>query len=193
MALPVLARCGRVLGRLIALGHGVRLPVASGAMIATIIANMMGDRDVWSATIFAFCNAGEALLTAWLVESSFGSDFSLDRLRNVLGLVAAAVVATAASGVGGTVAYKLFHSPTAPIWITWWHWFASDAVGIIIVAPPAISLIKTLREPPLRNETLEGVVALVVLTVMTVVIVSLPPEPWEPVAPVAVLFPTLLW
>jgi hypothetical protein len=104
-----------------------------------------------------------------------------------------AVVATAASGVGGTVAYKLFHSPTAPIWITWWHWFASDAVGIIIVAPLAIGLVKALREPPPRNETLEGVVALVVLAVMTVIIVSLPPEPWEPVAPVAVLFPILLW
>src|SRR5260370_903676 len=180
-------------GVLIALGRNARLPVASGAMVATIVANLMGDRSIWSATIFAFCNAGEALLTAWLVERYFGSPFSVDRLRNVLGLLAAAVVATAASGVGGTVAYKLFHSPTAPIWITWWHWFASDAVGIIIVAPLAIGLAKALRQPPPRNETLEGVVALVVLAVMTVIIVSLPPEPWEPMAPVALLFPILLW
>jgi PAS domain S-box-containing protein len=180
-------------GVLIALGRDARLPVASGAMVATIIANLMGDRNVWSATIFAFCNAGEALLTAWLVERYFGSPFSVDRLRNVLGLLAAGVVATAASGVGGTVAYKLFHSPTAPIWITWWHWFASDAIGIITVAPLAIGLVKALREPPPRKETLEGVMALVVLAVMTVIIVSLPPEPWEPVAPVAVLFPILLW
>jgi PAS domain S-box-containing protein len=180
-------------GVLIALGRDARLPVASGAMVATIIANLMGDRNVWSATIFALCHAGEALLTAWLVERYFDSPFRVDRLRNVVGLLAVAVVATAASGVGGTVAYKLFHSPTAPIWITWWHWFASDAVGIIIVAPLAIGLVKALREPPPRNETLEGVVALVVLAVMTVIIVSLPPEPWEPVAPVAVLFPILLW
>jgi MASE1 protein len=70
---------------------------------------------------------------------------------------------------------------------------ASDAVGIITVAPLAISLVKALREPPPRNETLEGVVALVVLAVMTAIIVSLPPEPWEPVAPVPLLFPILLW
>jgi hypothetical protein len=57
---------------------------------------------------------GEALLAAWLIERYFGLDFSFDRLRNVLGLLAAAVVATAASGIGGTVAFKLFHSPTAP-------------------------------------------------------------------------------
>ena len=60
----------------------MRLPVASGAMIATIIANLMGDRNVWSATIFGFCNAGEALLTAWLVEHYFGSPFSVDMLTS---------------------------------------------------------------------------------------------------------------
>src|SRR5215471_2168555 len=76
-------------GVLIALGRDARLPVASGAMVATIVANLIGDRNVWSATIFAFCNAGEALLTAWLVERYFGSPFSVDRLRNVVGLLAA--------------------------------------------------------------------------------------------------------
>ncbi len=109
-------------GVLLALGRDARLPVAAGAMIATGIANLRGDWNVWGAAAFALCNAGEALLAAWLIERYFGSGFSLDRLRNVLGLLAAAVVATAASGVGGTVAYKLFHSPTAPIWTTWQHW-----------------------------------------------------------------------
>jgi len=49
-------------GVLIALGRDARLPVASGAMVATIIANLMGDRNVWSTTSFALCNTGEALL-----------------------------------------------------------------------------------------------------------------------------------
>src|SRR5712692_59981 len=166
-------------GVLIVLGRDARLPVAGGAMVATIVANLMGDRNVWSATAFALCNAGEALLTAWLIERYFGSPFSLDRLRNVLGLLAAAVVATAASGVGGTVAYKLFHTPTAPIWTTWHHWFASDVVGIITVAPLVIGLAEAVRNPPPRNEIIEGVVALAVLAAMTVIIASLPPEPWK--------------
>ena len=124
-----------------------------------------------------------------MIERYFGSDFSLDRLRNVLGLLAAAVIATAVSGIGGTVAYKLFHSPTAPIWMIWLHWFASDAIGIITVAPLVIGLVKALREPPPRNEVIEGVLPLVVLAVMTVTIVSLPAEP----CPVVLLFPILLW
>jgi integral membrane sensor domain MASE1 len=133
-------------GVLIALGCNARLPVTGAMMIATIIANLTGDRNVWGATAFAFCNAGEALFAAWLIERDFGSDFSLGRLRDVLGLLAAAVVATAASGIGGMVAYMLFHSPMAPIWTTRQHWFASDAVGFITVAPVVIGLAKAVRE-----------------------------------------------
>jgi integral membrane sensor domain MASE1 len=150
-------------GVLIALGREARLPVTSGVMVATIIANLMGDRNVWSATVFALCNAGEALLTAWLIEHYFGSGFRLGRLRNVLGLLAAAIVATAASGIGGTVAFKLFHSATAPFWTIWGHWFASDAVGIVTVAPLMIGFAKALRKRPPPNEIIEGIVALVVL------------------------------
>src|SRR5713101_3887120 len=144
-------------GVLIALGRDARLPVAGGVMVATIVANLMGDRNVWSATAFAFCNAGEALLAAWLIERYFGSGFTLDRLRNVLGLLAAAVVATAASGIGAMVAFKLFHRWTAPIWTTWQHWFASDAIGIITVAPLVIGLAEAVREPPPRHEIIEGI------------------------------------
>jgi len=180
-------------GVVIALGRDARLPVAGGVMVATIIANLTGDRNVWGATAFALCNAGEALLAAWLIERYFGSGFRLDRLRNVLGLLAATVIATAASGIGGTVAFKLFHSPTAPIWTTWHHWFASDAVGIITAAPLVIGLVEAAREPPPRNEIIEGVVALVALAAMTVIIISLPPKPWQTMVPVALLFPILLW
>jgi integral membrane sensor domain MASE1 len=72
-------------GVLIALGRKARLPVVGGVIVATIAANLMGDRSIWSATAFAFCNAGEALLTAWLIEHYFGSNFDLTRPRNVLG------------------------------------------------------------------------------------------------------------
>src|SRR3974390_2720491 len=163
-------------GVLIALGRAARLPVASGVIVATIIANLMGDRNIWNAIASSLWNTGEALLAAWLIERYFGSPFSLDRLRNVLGLLAAAVVATAASGIGGMVAYKLFHSPTTPIWTTWRHWFASDAVGLAAVGPLVIGLGQALREPPPRSEIIEGVAALVALAVTIVFVLLLPYE-----------------
>src|SRR5437868_15302206 len=94
-------------GVLIALGSPARWPVVVGTMAATIAANLFGDRNLWSAVLFALCNAGEAVLTAWLIERYFGSDFRLNKLRNVLGLAAAAIIGTAVSGVGGAVTFKL--------------------------------------------------------------------------------------
>jgi integral membrane sensor domain MASE1 len=35
-------------GVLIVLGRAARLPVASGMIVATVIANLMGDRSVWT-------------------------------------------------------------------------------------------------------------------------------------------------
>src|ERR1700720_1056585 len=85
---------GVAAGVLIALGPRARLPVAAGTIVATIVANLLGDRNLWSAAVFGLCNAGEAVLTAWLIEHYFGSGFRLGRLRHVLGLLAAAVVGT---------------------------------------------------------------------------------------------------
>jgi len=79
-------------GVLIALGPRARLPVAAGAMAATIVANLMGDRTLFSAVVFGLCNAGEALLTAWLIERYFGLGFNLGKLSHVLGILVCAIV-----------------------------------------------------------------------------------------------------
>src|SRR5262245_43618825 len=184
---------GVAAGVLIALGRSARLPVAAGAAIATIIANLMGDRTIMSALVFAVCNAGEALLTGWLVERYFGPDFGLDRLTHVMGLLTAAILATAVSGIGGTAGFLYFHNSTAPILATWQHWFASDALGILTVAPVIIELASIGRQPPSRSELLEGIIALAALTGTSVAIIFLPQGHWGIVVPIALLFPLLLW
>lgn len=180
-------------GVLIALGPASRLPVAIGAIVATIAANLMGDRTLWAATGDAFCNAFEALLAAWLIERYVGPRFELGRLRHVLALLAAAIAATAVSGVGGALSYHFLHNSPAPVLTTWQHWFTADAVGIMTVAPVVIGIAAAVAQPPARRELIEGIVALAVLAVATGVIISLPPAPWETVIPVGLLFPMLLW
>jgi PAS domain S-box-containing protein len=184
---------GVAAGVLIALGPSARWPVAAGAMVATIVANVLGDRGLSSALVFALCNAGEALLTGWLIERYFGSGFSLDRLSHVLGLVAAAVVATTVSGIGGTAGFLYFHSSTSSILTTWHHWFASDALGIITVAPLIIEFAAAARLRPPRRELGEGIAALVTLVVLSGFVVFLPQGFWGTVVPIALLFPMLLW
>jgi PAS domain S-box-containing protein len=184
---------GVAAGVLIALGPSARLPVAAGAMVATIVANLLGDRTLFSALVFALCNAGEAVLTAWLVERQFGPRFTLDSLPQVLGLLLAAIVGTAVSGVGGTAGFVLFHGSTAPILTTWHHWFASDALGIVTVAPLLIGLASVAREMPSHSEIIEGIAALAALAVMSALVIFLPREPWGTVLPIALLFPLLMW
>jgi PAS domain S-box-containing protein len=184
---------GIATGVLIALGPRARLPVAAGTMAATIVANLLGDRDIWSAIVFALCNAGEALFIAGMIEFYFGSSFTLDRLRNVLGLLAAVMVGTSVSGIGGTVGYVLFHSSTAPALTIWYHWLTSDALGIVTVAPLLAGLASAKRDPPPLSELIEGVAALVLLIVMSGLIILLPRDSWLIVISIAVLFPLLLW
>jgi integral membrane sensor domain MASE1 len=147
-------------GVLIARGEDARLPVAGGTMVATILASVMANRNIWVSIVLALCNAGEALLAAWLIKRYFGWPFTLDRLRNVLGLLTVAAFATAAGAIGGTVANKLFHSPTAPIPTTWQHWFASGSIGVITVAPLMIGFAEALRRLPRRNERARNASAL---------------------------------
>jgi signal transduction histidine kinase/CheY-like chemotaxis protein len=184
---------GVAVGVLIALGPRARWPVAAGAMVATIVANLLGDRNIWSTLLFALCNAGEAVLTAWLIEHYFGSGFSLGRLRNVLGLMAAAIVGTAVSGIGGSIAFKLFHSTTTPMLTTWGHWFASDGLGVITVAPLFVELAAVSRDRLSRSELTEGVLAVATLALMSAFAIFLPQRLLATVLPVGLLFPPLLW
>ena len=180
-------------GVLIALGSTARWPVVFGTMAATIAANLLGDRSFWGAVLFALCNAGEAVLFAWLVERHFGSDFRLSKLRNVFGLVAAAVMATVISGIGGAITFKLFHSSATPVMTTWQHWFASDGLGIITVAPLLIEIGSATRDRPPLSELVEGMLAVAALALVSGFAIFLRSELLATVGPFAVLFAPLLW
>jgi PAS domain S-box-containing protein len=184
---------GVAAGVLIALGPRARLPVAAGAMAATIVANLMGDRTFFGAVVFGLCNAGEALLAAWLIERYFGLGFNLGKLSHVLGMLVCATVATAVSGIGGTAGFLYFHGTSAPILTIWQHWFASDALGIITVAPLIVEVASAARQPPTRRGLVEGVAALVALVILNGFAILLPQGFWGTVVPVALLFPMLLW
>ena len=180
-------------GALIALGPQARWPVIVGTMAATIAANLFGDRSLWSAVLFAICNAGEAVLTAWLIERYFGTDFRLSKLRNALGLAAAAMTSAAVSGIGGALTFTVFHGATTPILTTWQHWFASDGLGIITVAPLLTELASASRDRPPLSELVEGALAVAALALVSGLGIFLRSELLANVGPVAVLFAPLLW
>jgi signal transduction histidine kinase len=184
---------GVAAGVLIALGPSTRLPVAVGTIVASIPANLLGNWSLWTSIVFGLCNAGQVLLMAGLIERYFGPAFSVDSLRRVLGLIAAAITGTAVAAIGGTMGVVLVQGSTAQPLTIWYHWLASNVPGIVAVAPLLIGLASAVRDPPPRSEVIESAVALVALTALSGFFIFLPREPWAIVALVALLFPLLLW
>jgi PAS domain S-box-containing protein len=180
-------------GILIAVGSAARWPVVVGVMAATLVANLLGDRNLWSSIFFAVANAGEAVVVAGLVARFYGAPFELNQLRCVMGVFAATIAGTAASGVIGTLGFVLFYSSTAPVLTIWRHWFASDALGTITVAPLAIGLASLMRDFPPRRELMEGGLALAVVAGLCAGMVFLPNEPWTFELAIAALSPMLVW
>jgi PAS domain S-box-containing protein len=180
-------------GTLIALGPRARGAVAVGTIAATIAANLLGDRNIAATIVFAFCNVAEAVIAAWLIERHTHAPFRLDALRRVLALFAAAILASAVSGIGGSLGFMLFHPSAAAFLTTWSNWFVSAALGIITVAPVVIGLISAVREPVPRRELLEGLAALSILAVVSAIGFTSPTQYWVTILPPALLVPLLLW
>jgi hypothetical protein len=65
----------------------------------------------------------------------------------------------------------LFHPSTASAPLIWFHWFSSDALGTIAVAPLAIGLASLARDFPPRREIAEGALALAVVSVVCALLV----------------------
>ena len=184
---------GIAAGILIALGPWASAPVAVAVIVASAAAALLSDRNVWSALAFGFCNASEALLVMWLIERWFGTAFNVDSLRRVLGFFAAAALAPAMAAVGASAAMKVFGPSTAGFLDVWKVWFASDALGIITVAPLLIGVAAAVRDAPSWRELLEGTVAVIAVAVANGFALAFLAGPWSLVTPAIFLFPLLLW
>jgi len=180
-------------GLIIALGSSSRLPVTLGVMLATLAANLLEDRNLPASIVFAVCNAAEALLIGWLVKSYLSENPALDSLRNVLAFLAAAAAGTAVSGIGGTAGYLLFHNLGASAPGIWFAWFASDALGVVTVAPVIIGFITMAQNPPEKRELLDGLVALVAIALVSTLGFSSPIEHWFTILPVSLVLPMAFW
>lgn len=185
---------GIAAGMLVRLGRQATLPVFSGVFVATIAANLLGDRNLSLAVVFGFCNGGEALLFGWLLaRDRDGHQF--DNLKGVLRFFLALALSTAMMAVVAALAIRLAGASHAEFVTIWQMWWASDAIGIVAFAPMFIALADRPGEPLLREEFLEGTLVVAALTVAACTncfTSSLDAAWWQPV-PFATIFPLLLW
>ena len=183
---------GIAAGILIVAGRRARPALVIGVVVGTVAANLLSDRSLLTSILKGLFNAGEAVLVAWLIEQWFGPQFALGDIRRVVGFLAAAGLAAAASAIGGAATMSLLHT-TAPFSDVWRDWFLSDGVGIVAVAPLVIGLSELWRQPPARHELIEGLGALALLVLVSIYVVSQPAEAWLSFSPGAAVLPLLLW
>jgi len=124
---------GIALACLLRFGFGVWPGVALGAFVANATAN----EPLPTAFGIAIGNTLEGLLGAWLLGRA-GFNPRLERLNDVLGLIAVAVVLSpivaatlgvVSLGLGGV-------EPWSRADLLWRVWWMGDAMGILIVAAP---------------------------------------------------------
>jgi PAS domain S-box-containing protein len=180
---------GIAVGALIAAGPRVRLPIAAAVAIASTASNLLVGKS--PALAFGLVNAGQALVTVYLIERWLGGVLKLDDVRQVLGFLVASSVGAALGATGAAMAGSLGGPIAFPH--IWRLWFATGLLGTLTAAPLLIGLGEAVRELPPRRELVEGALALVALTVLSVLLISLPEEPWDSALPVALLLPVLLW
>jgi len=183
---------GIAVGVLVAAGRRAGVALVVGVVVGTIAANLTSDRSLLTSVLKGFCNAGESVVMAWLLDRWFGQPFAFNDLRRVGGFFVAAVVAAATSATGGALIMTTFHA-SAPFWNAWSTWFLADAIGIVVVAPLLIELCRLRREQLSRAELVEGGGVLALTAVATLYAVSRPPGSWLSFDTDAIVFPLLLW
>ncbi len=138
---PVWPPSGIALAAILLFGSRVWPAVATGAFLV----NFLSPIPHTAAVGIAAGNTAGPLVGAWLLRRIPGFHPSLARLQDVLGLVVVgALGGTAISATVGTLVLFLTHvnawSSAGSAWLIWW---LGDAMGVLIVAPLAL----TVRRP----------------------------------------------
>jgi PAS domain S-box-containing protein len=178
---------GVAVGASILFGLKARMPIATSVAIATAAFSIMFGKSPWVAVAFGLVNAGQALLTTWLIERWFGDDFKLENVPQVLGFLVASAIGVAIGAAGAAVA-KTLAEPIAFL-NAWQLWFAPCLLGMLTITPLLIGL----GELPPRRELIEGTIAFVISALLSVLLILLPQAPWESALPVVLVLPVLLW
>ena len=142
----------------LAVVHGQVTPVWPPTGIALVAFLVIGRRAWPAVALGAFAvnlpigpsPLGAAVIAAGNTLAPFAAsellrrvDFhrELDRLRDAIAIIAAALVGMMISATTGSVVLVLSASiPTTNFWSTWTVWWTGDAMGVLLVAPSLLSM-----------------------------------------------------
>jgi PAS domain S-box-containing protein len=183
---------GIAAGSLIVSGRRAYPALVVGVAVGSIAVSVTSGGSFLSSLVEVFCNVGEAVVAAWLLERWFRRPFTFGNLRRVAGFLGAAGLAAAVSAISGTATLTPVRTAAA-YWEVWRAWFLSDGIGIVVVAPLIIRLGELWHEPPSRREWIEGLGVLGLTALACLYTMSSETGSWLSFSPSALVLPLLLW
>ncbi len=134
-----------------------------GIWIGAFASNAMSAEPFWTAAVIATGNTVAPVAGAFLLERFGGFQPAIERVRDVLVLGLAIVVAMAISATNGVVSLALAHIVAwTHFSAVWWVWWSGDAMGALIVTPLIVTLFRT---PQQKTTDTGGPLELAVLAV----------------------------
>lgn len=123
---------GLAMAMILLLGYYLWPAVFLGAFLA----NVTASEPLITALGVAAGNTLEALACVWVLHHYFAFDPALKRLKDVLGLLSAALITTMIAATIGTLSLCLSEvQPWEHFTLLWFLWWLGDATGILIFAP----------------------------------------------------------
>ena len=135
---------------------------------ANFLANVTGGNTAFASLGFATANVAEAALGWWTFCRIAGRPQGFITIKEVWGLVAAAIFANGLTALLGAAVPHLAFG--APYWATWKLWWIADGLGMILISPLLISWStwrRTIASPPTLLRLIEGA-AIILFTLATI-------------------------
>ncbi|HUO62051.1 MAG TPA: MASE1 domain-containing protein [Candidatus Bathyarchaeia archaeon] len=191
-ATPVWAPPGIALAALLIYGFRLWPAVSIGSFVAYLVTG----GTVLEASGITIGNTLEILAGVYLLEHIVGFDSSMQRLKDVWGLVffGAITCATIAATIGVGTWSLAGVVPNGSSMRTWFSWFVGDAMSILVITPFILIWNRALRSGLTFKNIREPMFAGLLLTLISVMVFSGTLGPDHPASMFAyMLFPPLIW
>jgi integral membrane sensor domain MASE1 len=164
--------------------------------VGELAMGLSGGQPFWTAIIMAFANGLDAALTGWWFHDRLGRRIELDRIQEVIQLLAAQllILQPLCTVIGMSALVLTGNMPPHRLAATAAAWYSANLGAQFVAAPLAIAWLRWPRPAARRSEYLE----LAVLALVTLAVGAFGPGRWaaHPISlPVTLIlvFPLLAW
>lgn len=167
-----------------------------GIALGALVANTLTGAPLLTALGIATGNTLEALLGTYALLRISGFRTSLDRVRDVLGLIvlAGALSTMVSATIGVTSLYLGGIVSPADLGRAWRAWWVGDLIGDLLVAPALLVWARSSRERPPSRRWLEiGVLAASVMVISALIFGRTPTARPDSFQQAYLIFPLLIW